>query len=238
MLAIFDHRLRLLFLRFGLLDLLKFIAQPSDTSDTSDLSSTCSYAIDVLSGAQEVTLSRLLKRYRTDPIAPTTQFDVGPNGTLLFIVVRDITPDAFLYRQCFALRHRLMGIRGFPPFFAIASMWSSSPHSVDPVAQIWKIFCLGASLCFIYNLLDDTPDIVGVETDPRLFEYRSSKARAQAISLFANAVSTLDGCESFTISELCDRRSVICLMKVNILSHIICFYFLNNVPLRICVLFL
>ncbi|KAJ7117175.1 hypothetical protein C8R44DRAFT_854734 [Mycena epipterygia] len=124
-----------------------------------------------------------------------------------------------LYQRCSALRARLMQIRGFPHYFSLAS--ASNGESTDPVAQLWDLFSLGISLCFIFDQLP--PDFKKIDNsafDQAKYDANPKKAKQHAIAMFAIQMHTdkvmqnIPGCERFTVTDLWDRKSTDGLVKV------------------------
>jgi cell division control protein 24 len=118
-----------------------------------------------------------------------------------------------LYQQCSSLRSRLLRIRGFAPFFTLASH-SDSRQSTDPVTQLWDLFALGISLCFIFNLLHYDNKITAIDTDPDLFDASDERAKKRAIILFAMQIKLVAGFEPIIVTDLWDRNSTDGLVKV------------------------
>jgi cell division control protein 24 len=131
-----------------------------------------------------------------------------------------------LYQQCSSLRSRLMRIRGFPDYFALASP-PDSRQSTDTVTQLWDLFSYGIPLCYIFDQLPDEGGfnkINNSEFDPEKYEANPDRAKKHAIALFAMQIrtpkveQTIPGCELFTVTDLWDRNSTDGLVKVRITS--------------------
>ncbi|KAK7692641.1 hypothetical protein QCA50_004274 [Cerrena zonata] len=145
------------------------------------------------------------------------------NNTLLNKAASQSTS---LYQQCSALRARLMRVEGFPPYFALSASSDapSARRSTDPVTQLWDCFALGVPLCFLLNLLPPPIQNVAVQTTD--FDPTNEKTRKRAIAQFAMGVRQIDGCPSFTVTDLWDRSSTDGFVKVvNIVSLVV-----DNIP--------
>lgn len=139
------------------------------------------------------------------------------NNTLLNKAASQSTS---LYQQCSALRARLMRVQGFSEYFSLSPSpeSSSSRRSTDPVTQLWDCFALGVPLCFLLNLILLPPQHIDVTTDPLSFDPSNDKSRKRAIALFAMGVRQIEGCGTFTVTDLWDRNSTDGFVKV-CLSH-------------------
>jgi cell division control protein 24 len=134
------------------------------------------------------------------------------NNTLLN---KSASQSTSLYQQCSSLRSRLLRIRGFAPFFALAST-SDSRQSTDPVTQLWDLFSLGIPLCFIFNLLESVNKITAIDTNPDEFDASDDRAKKRAIALFAMQIRQVSECEPIIVTDLWDRNSTDGLVKVRI----------------------
>ena len=106
-----------------------------------------------------------------------------------------------------------MRVQGFPPYFALSSSDASSARrSTDPVTQLWDCFALGVPLCYLLNLLPPPIQAVAVDTDT--FDATNDKIRKRAIAQFAMGVRQIDGCPTFTVTDLWDRSSTDGFVKV------------------------
>ncbi|EFI28234.1 rho guanine nucleotide exchange factor scd1 [Coprinopsis cinerea okayama7 len=126
-----------------------------------------------------------------------------------------------LYQQCASLRSRLMRIRGFSYYFNLAAESTDDRQSTDPVTQLWDIFSLGISLCYIFDQLDQNFNkINNSQFNPEKYEANPDKERKHAIALFAMQVrnnqvmQAIPGLEPFAITDLWDRKSTDGLVKV------------------------
>ncbi|CAK5281493.1 unnamed protein product [Mycena citricolor] len=126
-----------------------------------------------------------------------------------------------LYQRCSALRARLMQIRGFSNYFALAS--PDNRQSTDPVTQLWDLFALGISLCYIFDQLPEEGGFNKInhsEFNPEQYETQPDRAQKHAIALFAMQIRTekvtenIPGCELFTVTDLWKRDSTDGLVKV------------------------
>ncbi|CAL1707071.1 unnamed protein product [Somion occarium] len=145
------------------------------------------------------------------------------NNTLLNKAASQSTS---LYQQCSALRARLMRVQDFPEYFTLSSNndASSSRRSTDPVTQLWDCFALGVPLCYLLNLLP--PPINPVSVDTASFDPTNDKTRKRAIAQFAMGVRQIEGCPTFTVTDLWDRSSTDGFVKVvNIVSTVV-----DNIP--------
>ncbi|TFL01496.1 hypothetical protein BDV98DRAFT_567041 [Pterulicium gracile] len=119
-----------------------------------------------------------------------------------------------LYHQCSALRSRLLRVKGFAPFFSLASHSTDSRQSTDPVTLLWDLFSLGFPLVYVYNLLP--PPLPKIEEDWTLetFDITNERAKKRGIALFAMQMANVPGCERFTVTDLWDHQSTDGLVKV------------------------
>ncbi|KAI0041006.1 hypothetical protein FA95DRAFT_1591168 [Auriscalpium vulgare] len=142
------------------------------------------------------------------------------NNTLLNKAASQSTS---LYQQCSSLRSRLLRIRAFDRFFAIASPRDSPRQSTDPVTQLWDCFALGTPLCYLFNLLPAPAKPIPIETDPNMIpDIHADKTKKRAIALFAMQVKQLDNGEQFTVTDLWDRNSTDGFVKVvNTVTHLV-----------------
>ncbi|KAI0695536.1 hypothetical protein BC835DRAFT_1414811 [Cytidiella melzeri] len=117
-----------------------------------------------------------------------------------------------LYQQCSALRTRLMRVQDFSNFFNMSyAPESSSRRSTDIVHQLWDCFVLGVPLCYLFNLL---PHVQPIDIDVDNFDPTNDRTRKRAIALFAMNVQQLEGCGTFTVTDLWDRNSTDGFVKV------------------------
>lgn len=158
-------------------------------------------------------------RQRSIVSAAGLSFDESPPVQNSNLLNKAASQSVSLYQRCSALRARLMQIRGFPPYFSLAS--SSSRESTDPVTQLWDLFSLGISLCFIFDLLP--PDFKKIDSsafDQVKYDASPERAKKHAIAMFAMQIHTdkvtqnIPGCERFTVTDLWDRKSTDGLVKV------------------------
>ncbi|KXN90809.1 Rho guanine nucleotide exchange factor scd1 [Leucoagaricus sp. SymC.cos] len=127
-----------------------------------------------------------------------------------------------LYQQCSSLRARLLRIHGFSHYFALAAT-PDSRQSTDPVTQLWDLFSIGISLCYIFDQLPADagfPRINHSEYNPDTFEANPDREKKHAIALFAMQVRStpvtqaIPECEPFTVRDIWDRDSTDGLVKV------------------------
>ncbi|KAJ7763145.1 Dbl homology domain-containing protein [Mycena maculata] len=119
-----------------------------------------------------------------------------------------------LSEQCSALRARLMQIRGFPHYFSLLS--PDNDRSIDSVTELWDLFSLGGSLCYLFDQLPEEGGFHKINNNSRFEEhYEVTPARAQvhAIALFCMQIrglavkQNIPDCECFTITDLYDHTS-------------------------------
>jgi cell division control protein 24 len=125
-----------------------------------------------------------------------------------------------LYQQCSALRSRLLRIRGFQTYFDRAQ--TDDPN---PVTQLWDLFTLGISLCYVFDQLPSSfPKINNNSFKQDKYEASPDREKKHAIALFAMQVrnkevmSKIPGLEPFAITDLWDRKSTDGLVKVSTLG--------------------
>jgi cell division control protein 24 len=120
-----------------------------------------------------------------------------------------LSPSSPVYYFCTSLRSRLLSIPDFSHFFELVS---PNEVSVNPVTQLWDIFCLGTSLCFIYNLLPSPYPHIDIDTGAQKTDEHTAKF---AIARFAVHIKqTFRACDPFTFYELLNRNSTDGLVKV------------------------
>ncbi|KAF9071665.1 hypothetical protein BDP27DRAFT_1418775 [Rhodocollybia butyracea] len=127
-----------------------------------------------------------------------------------------------LYQECSRLRSRLMRIRGFDYYFKLASS-DDSRQSTDPVTQLWDLFSLGISLCYLFDLLPEDEGFTKLnnsEFNNEQFEQNPNRAKKHSILMFAMQLTSkavtqyIPDCEPFTVTELWLRSSNDGLVKV------------------------
>ncbi|KAF9448199.1 hypothetical protein P691DRAFT_781278 [Macrolepiota fuliginosa MF-IS2] len=127
-----------------------------------------------------------------------------------------------LYQQCSSLRARLLRIRGFSLYFALAAT-PDSRQSTDPVTQLWDLFSIGISLCYIFDQLPAEagfPKISHSEYNQETYDTNPDREKKHAIALFAMQVRStqvtqaIPECEPFTVRDIWDRDSTDGLVKV------------------------
>ncbi|KAJ7121833.1 Dbl homology domain-containing protein, partial [Mycena crocata] len=155
-----------------------------------------------------------------------------------------------LYLRCSSLRTRLMHLRGFAYYFSLIPNRERS----DPVTELWDVFSLGVSLCYIFDELPNEYCSISTKCslgyglpkiDRSTFNatYAANPMREQnhAAVLFAmqirqkEFIQRLPGCESFTLTDLVDRSSPAGLEKVlkcvnTILVHLSSSSFESQIP--------
>jgi cell division control protein 24 len=127
-----------------------------------------------------------------------------------------------LYHQCSSLRSRLLRLKGFAPFFSLASHSVDARQSTDPVTLLWDLFSLGYPLVYIYNLLPEPFTKVPLDWTPETFDVTNERAKKRGIALFAMQMAHVPSCERFTVTDLWDHQSTDGLVKVHVnsLNHI------------------
>jgi cell division control protein 24 len=142
------------------------------------------------------------------------------NNTLLNKAANQSTS---LYQQCSSLRARLMRIRGFAHYFSLAAT-SDSRQSTDPVTQLWDLFSIGISLCYIFDQLPAEvgfPKINHSEYNQDTYDLNPDREKKHAIALFAIQVRSsqvtqaIPACEPFTVTDIWNRDSTDGLVKVS-----------------------
>ncbi|KAJ3989149.1 hypothetical protein F5890DRAFT_1488196 [Lentinula detonsa] len=126
-----------------------------------------------------------------------------------------------LYQECSRLRSRLMRIRGFDYYFKLASS-DDSRQSTDPVTQLWDLFSLGISLCYLFDLLPENEGFQKLNNSEfnEKFEQNPDRAKKHSILMFAMRLTSqavtqhIPDCEPFTVTELWLRSSNDGLVKV------------------------
>ncbi|KAF5351656.1 hypothetical protein D9756_007738 [Leucocoprinus leucothites] len=141
------------------------------------------------------------------------------NNTLLNKAANQSTS---LYQQCSALRARLLRIHGFAHYFQLAAT-PDSRQSTDPVTQLWDLFSIGISLCYIFDQLPADPGFPKInhsEYNPDTYDANPDREKKHAIALFAMQVRSsqvtqvIPECEPFTVRDIWDRDSTDGLVKV------------------------
>ncbi|KAF7782160.1 hypothetical protein Agabi119p4_1536 [Agaricus bisporus var. burnettii] len=141
------------------------------------------------------------------------------NNTLLNKAANQSTS---LYQQCSSLRARLLRIHGFAHYFSLAAT-PNSRQSTDPVTQLWDLFSIGISLCYIFDQLPPEagfPKINHSEYNPDTYDINPDREKKHAIALFAIQVRSpqvthaIPECEPFTVTDIWNRESTDGLVKV------------------------
>ncbi|KAE9402996.1 hypothetical protein BT96DRAFT_990639 [Gymnopus androsaceus JB14] len=131
-----------------------------------------------------------------------------PNNTLT-----NQPPVPSLYQECSRLKSRLIRIRGFDYYFELASRHFGQP--MDPVTQLWDVFSLGISLCFIFDLLAEDKGLTKLDNSKFISKYEPNPDRAKmlGIIMFAMKLTSetiahfIPDCEPFAVTDLLDRSS-------------------------------
>lgn len=143
-------------------------------------------------------------------VGPSIDLPVA-NNTLLN---KSASQSTSLYQQCSSLRARLLRIRHFQPYFALASPPGSSRQSTDPVTQLWDCFALGIPLCYLFNLLPPPIIPISINTVADKFDASNERDKKRAIALFSMQIRQLEDCEQFTVTDLYNRDSTDGFVKV------------------------
>ncbi|KAH6888857.1 Dbl homology domain-containing protein [Coprinopsis sp. MPI-PUGE-AT-0042] len=117
-----------------------------------------------------------------------------------------------LDQQCSSLRARLLRIRGFQRYFDVLRAQDGYNDPLDPVTQLQDLFCLGISLCYLFDQLPDPfPKINNGEFNQAQYDVDPAREKKRAIALFAMQIRSrevadeIPGLEPFSISDLWDR---------------------------------
>jgi len=145
------------------------------------------------------------------------------NNTLLNKAANQSTS---LYQQCSALRARLLRIRNFSRYFQLAAN-PDARHSTDPVTQLWDVFSLGISLCYVFDLLPADAGFSKIdhsEFRSANFEANPDREKKHAIVAFAiqirsdQVLDAIPECEPFTVRDIWDRESTDGLVRVTLFT--------------------
>jgi cell division control protein 24 len=150
------------------------------------------------------------KKSIVSSVGPSIDLPVAHN-TLLN---KSASQSTSLYQQCSSLRTRLLRIKDFQRYFALASPPHLSRQSTDPVTQLWDCFALGVPLCFLFNLLPPPITPINVNTAPDEFDVSNERDKKRAIALFSMQIRQLEDCEQFTVTDLYNRDSTDGFVKV------------------------
>ena len=163
---------------------------------------------------------------RKKSIISTVGLQIDTTASSNALLNKAASQSTSLYQQCSSLKARLMRIRGFPPYFSLASP-DDSRQSTDPVTQLWDLFSLGTPLCYIFDQLtvDAAFDkIDNSEFNQSKYAANPDRAKKHAIALFAmkirkeEVMQAIPGCEPFTVTDLWDRNSTDGFVKVSSLN--------------------
>ncbi|KAG6850440.1 hypothetical protein H0H93_013312 [Arthromyces matolae] len=139
------------------------------------------------------------------------------NNTLL-----NKAASSSLYQQCSLLRARLLRIRGFDYYFALAAS-ADARQSTDPVTELWDLFSFGIPLCYIFDCLPPELGFTKINNsdfNEDEYEQHPDKPKKRAIALFAMQMrlskvpEVIEGCEEFTVTDLWNRNSTDGLVRV------------------------
>jgi len=145
------------------------------------------------------------------------------NNTLLNKAANQSTS---LYQQCSALRARLLRIRNFSRYFRLAAN-PDARHSTDPVTQLWDLFSLGISLCYVFDLLPADAGFSKIdhsEFKSDNYEANPDREKKHAIVAFAiqirsdQVLNAIPECEPFTVRDIWDRESTDGLVRVTLFT--------------------
>ena len=163
---------------------------------------------------------------RKKSIISSVGLQIDTNASSNALLNKAASQSTSLYQQCSSLKSRLMRIRGFPPYFSLASP-EDSRQSTDPVTQLWDLFSLGTPLCYIFDQLPEDPGfdkIDNSEFNQSKYAANPDRAKKHAIALFAmkirkeEVMQAIPGCEPFTVTDLWDRNSTDGFVKVSSLD--------------------
>ncbi|KAJ7120764.1 Dbl homology domain-containing protein [Mycena crocata] len=124
-----------------------------------------------------------------------------------------------LHERCSLLYARLMELRSFPHYLTLIP----NHDPTDPITQLWDVFSLGISLCYIFNGIAAEYGFTKIDSsafDEEEYAEDSVRAEKHALRLFVtqirkeNVAQHIPGCETFTASEMLDRSSTDGLEKV------------------------
>lgn len=161
-------------------------------------------------------------RSTADNLAATPQRDMPgiQPGNVDYLVY---TPPTPLYQQCVSLRARLLLVRGFGSYFALAANGSiDSSQFKEPVTQLWDVFSLGISLCYIFDLLPAEGGFSKINHsiyNPLVYDIDPDREKKSATALFAMEIGSpkflraIPKCQLFTADEIWDRGSTEGLIK-------------------------
>jgi cell division control protein 24 len=127
-----------------------------------------------------------------------------------------------LFQQCLLVRSRLSRDPTFARYLEKVVL-SPLHNPRDPVNHLWDFFCLGISLCHLYNCVPGTPHLpMTVSTDVSMLDATpdSEGAKKHAIMTFAMHVRSLDPeWDHLMVTDIVnDRVSLDGFMKV---SHLV-----------------
>ena len=163
---------------------------------------------------------------RKKSIISTVSLQIDTAASSNTLLNKAASQSTSLYQQCSSLKSRLMRIRGFPPYFSLASP-KDSRQSTDPVTQLWDLFSLGTPLCYIFDQLPvdaGFDKIDNSEFNQSKYAANPDRAKKHAIALFAMKIRkdevmlAIPGCEPFTVTDLWDRNSTDGFVKVRSLN--------------------
>ena len=145
-----------------------------------------------------------------------------------------VNQSTSLYQRCSSLRARLLRVRGFSRYFTLAAT-PDSRLSMDPVTQLWELFSIGISLCYIFDQLPAEagfPRINHSEYNQETYESNPDREKKRAIALFVmqirseQVIQAIPECEPFMVRDIWDRDSTDGFVKV-IMRRV---FLLSSVP--------
>lgn len=109
---------------------------------------------------------------------------------------------------------------------------------MDPVTQLWDVFSLGISLCFIFDLLAEDKGLTKLDNSKFISKYEPNPDRAKmlGIIMFAMKLTSetiahfIPDCEPFAVTDLLDRSSSDGFVKV---SLVVLYFPLLTLPIRL-----
>ncbi|KAH6912989.1 Dbl homology domain-containing protein [Coprinopsis sp. MPI-PUGE-AT-0042] len=145
--------------------------------------------------------------------------DIGMPGNAL--ANQGASRSTHLEQLCLSLRARLLNVKGFQKYFDMVQKTGDTKGSTDAVTELWDVFSLGISLCYIFDLLPDPfPKINNSQFDQDRYEANPDREKRRAIALLARQLGTTDamtripGLKRIDTEDLWDRTSTTGLTKI------------------------
>jgi cell division control protein 24 len=115
-----------------------------------------------------------------------------------------------VFQLCHSVRSRLLGN---PAFARYLHSCAQSPifDPSDPVNHLWDCFCLGISLCYLYNTVSARSSIIPltVGTDLSMLEAAADQDRAKKVAIVNFAMRARDlnpAWTTLTVTDLVNNR--------------------------------